>query len=82
MAKKKTKVVKAKATAVPKLTAESLQSTLWGTLLAVKNGTIKPGVANAISSQAREICRVTNTQVSVLKLAGTPTKTQVKKLLI
>ena len=56
------------------LTASSLQNELWDTLKQLKSGTIKPLEANAISAQAREICRVTQLQIEISRLSKTKPK--------
>jgi len=69
-------------TKTPKLTADKLRETLWGTLNDVKNGNLKATEANSIATQAREICRITKLQVDIIKLGGKPLKSDLKKLLM
>jgi hypothetical protein len=52
------------------LTADNLKNALWDTLQQVKAKNIDPTVANAVSSQAREIMRVVRTQVQIAVLQG------------
>ena len=47
------------------LTATNLKEALWDTLNAVKEGSMQPGQADAVGSQAREILRTTNTQLRI-----------------
>jgi hypothetical protein len=54
---------------MPSLTAQNLKSALWETLNAVKGGSMEPGQADAIASQAREILRTTNTQLRIAQQA-------------
>jgi hypothetical protein len=54
------------------LSAENLKEALWETLDAVKVGTMDPGQADAIASQAREILRTTNTQLRIFSQAKRP----------
>ncbi len=48
-----------------KLTANNLKESLWETLQGLKDGTIEPGNADAIASQAREIVRTASLQLRV-----------------
>jgi len=56
---------KTNAQAKSKLTATSLKNVLWETLNEVKGGTMDPGNADSIATQAREIIRTTNTQLRI-----------------
>lgn len=49
----------------PELNASNLKAALWGTLNQVKDGTMQPGNADAIASQAREILRTVKVQLQV-----------------
>lgn len=49
----------------PELNASNLKSALWETLNQVKSGTMQPGNADAIASQAREILRTVKVQLQV-----------------
>lgn len=51
------------------LTAKNLKSALWETLNKVKEGSMEPGCADSIASQAREILRTTNTQLRIAQQA-------------
>lgn len=51
------------------LNATSLKEALWDTLNAVKDGTMQPGNADAIASQAREILRTVKVQLQVTQAA-------------
>ena len=51
------------------LTAVNLKDALWGTLNELKAGSIQPGCADAIASQAREILRTVRTQLLVTSQA-------------
>lgn len=51
------------------LTAGNLKEALWGTLNDLKAGSIQPGHADAIASQAREILRTVRTQLLVTSQA-------------
>lgn len=51
------------------LTATNLKSALWDTLNAVKDGSMHPGSADAIASQAREILRTVKVQLQVTQQA-------------
>lgn len=48
------------------LTAETLKSALWETLLAVKAEKMLPNRADAIATQAREILRTVKVQLQIL----------------
>ncbi len=52
------------------LTAINLKEKLWETLQEVKDGTIEPGKADSIASQAREILRTVRTQLAIFSQAG------------
>ena len=47
------------------LTAVNLKNELWVTLTDLRQGTIQPGQADAIASQAREILRTVKVQLQV-----------------
>lgn len=47
------------------LTATNLKNALWETLQGVKSGTVQPGQADSIATQAREILRTTTVQLKV-----------------
>ena len=49
----------------PELTAKNLKLALWETLNKVKGGSMEPGQADSVASQAREILRTTNTQLRI-----------------
>jgi len=51
------------------LTAVNLKSALWDTLNELKTGSIQPGQADAIASQAREILRTVRTQLLITSQA-------------
>lgn len=51
------------------LNAETLKTALWDTLQEVRAGTRNPAEADAIASQAREITRLTRTQLVILRQA-------------
>lgn len=51
------------------LNATSLKTALWETLLAVKDGTMQPGNADAVAAQAREILRTVKVQLQVTQAA-------------
>lgn len=51
------------------LNATSLKTALWETLNAVKDGTMQPGNADAVASQAREILRTVKVQLQVTQAA-------------
>lgn len=53
-----------------KLTAKTLKDQLFETLQGVRAGSIQPAHADAIASQAREIVRTANLQVSIIGKAG------------
>lgn len=55
------------------LNATALQNQLWETLRAVKTKKLRAPEANAIASQAREICRITKLQIEMAKLTGQKT---------
>lgn len=55
------------------LTSSNLQSVLWDTLKAVKSKRLKYTEANAIASQAREICRVSKLNLEYMKMTGKKT---------
>ena len=54
------------------LSAKSLKSALWETLNSVKDGSMEPGQADSIASQAREILRTTNTQLRIAHQSKRP----------
>lgn len=54
---------------MPDLTARNLKSALWETLNKVKEGSMDPGQADSVASQAREILRTTNTQLRIAQQA-------------
>ena len=62
------------------LTSENLSGLLWDTALSLSQGSTDPDTANAIATQSREICRVKKLQMDAIKLVGTPTKTEIRKL--
>ena len=47
------------------LTAKNLKNVLWETLNQVKEGKMDAGNADSIATQAREIIRLTNTQLKI-----------------
>lgn len=47
------------------LTATNLKKELWTTLTDLRAGTIQPGQADAIASQAREILRTVKVQLQI-----------------
>lgn len=51
------------------LNATNLKTALWETLNAVKDGTMQPGNADAVASQAREILRTVKVQLQVTQAA-------------
>lgn len=51
------------------LTAVNLKDALWDTLNELKTGSVQPGQADAIASQAREILRTVRTQLLVTSQA-------------
>jgi adenylate kinase len=53
-----------------KLTAVNLKNALWDTLQGLKDGKIQYTDADAISSQAREIIRTTNTQIKIAQASN------------
>ena len=55
-----------------KLSAENLKDSLWDTLEQVKVGTMQPGQADSVATQAREILRTTNTQLRIFHQAKRP----------
>lgn len=55
-----------------KLTAENLKGELWSTLEDLRSGNMKPGHADAIASQSREILRTVNTQLRIFNQANRP----------
>lgn len=59
------------------LNATSLKTALWDTLNAVKDGTMQPGNADAIASQAREILRTVKVQLQVTQAAKRPVPTDI-----
>lgn len=62
------------------LTAENLKDLLWSTMNDVKNRRMKPPEANAVATQAREICRVQKLQIDVFKLQNKkPSEAEVRK---
>ena len=60
-----------------KLTATALKNVLWDTLNEVKTGTMDPGNADSIATQAREIIRTTNTQLRISHQTKRPVPTDV-----
>jgi hypothetical protein len=60
-----------------KLTASSLKNVLWDTLIAVKDGKMDAGNADAVATQAREIIRTTNTQMRVAHQSKRPLPSEV-----
>jgi hypothetical protein len=54
----------------PALSAQSLKQTLWDTLNAVKDRTLDPTLANAVSANSREIMRVVKIEVGIAKVTG------------
>ena len=56
-------------TKTEELSATSLKTALWDTLRAVKDGSMQPGVADAVAGQAREILRTVKVQLSVTQAA-------------
>jgi len=63
--------------AVTKLTAASLKNVLWETLNEVKTGTMDPGNADSIATQAREIIRTTNVQLRISHQTKRPVPAEV-----
>lgn len=61
------------------LTAKNLKSALWETLNMVKGGSMEPGQADSIASQAREILRTTNTQLRIAQQSKRPVSVDVIK---
>lgn len=53
------------ATKELKLTASNLKNVLWETLIAIKEGKMECGQADAIACQAREILRTTKVQLQI-----------------
>lgn len=51
------------------LTAVNLKAALWDTLNELKTGSVQPGQADAIASQAREIIRTVRTQLLITSQA-------------
>ena len=51
------------------LTAVNLKDALWTTLNELKTGSVQPGQADAIASQAREILRTVRMQLMVTSQA-------------
>lgn len=51
------------------LTAVNLKDALWDTMNELKTGSVQPGQADAIASQAREILRTVRTQLLVTSQA-------------
>lgn len=47
------------------LTAKNLKNVLWETLNQVRDGKMDAGNADSIATQAREIIRLTNTQLKI-----------------
>lgn len=47
------------------LTAKNLKNVLWETLNQVRKGKMDAGNADSIATQAREIIRLTNTQLKI-----------------
>lgn len=54
------------------LSAEALKTALWDTLNSVKTGTMQPGQADAIASQAREITRIVKVQCQIAAQSKRP----------
>ena len=52
------------------LNAVNLKTTLWDTLLSVKEGRTTPATGDVVASQAREILRTVRTQLQVFSQAG------------
>ena len=57
------------ATDATELTATNLKGELWKTLAELRAGSMQPGQADAIASQAREILRTVKTQLQVTQQA-------------
>ena len=51
------------------LTAVNLKAALWDTLNELKTGSVQPGQADVIASQAREIIRTVRTQLLITSQA-------------
>lgn len=68
---------KSTSKAQPKLTATALKNVLWDTLNEVKDGSLDPGNADSIATQAREIIRTTNTQLRISHQTKRPVPTDV-----
>ena len=64
-------------TKTKELNATSLKTALWDTLNSVKDGTMQPGNADAIASQAREILRTVKVQLQVTQAAKRPVPTDI-----
>ena len=52
-----------------KLTAQNLKSVLWETLDQIKSDKMQPNQGDAIATQAREILRTTNVQLTICRQA-------------
>lgn len=52
------------------LTAKALKTTLWDTIVDLREKKIDPGYADAIASQAREVVRVVREQRMIANSAG------------
>jgi len=52
------------------LNAINLKAALWDTLKQVRAGTMTPGSADAVASQAREILRTVRTQCTIFSQAS------------
>lgn len=59
------------------LNAKNLKQTLWYTLNGVKTGKINAAEADSIATQAREILRCTNTQLTIFRQAKRNVSTEV-----
>ena len=59
------------------LTAENLKDELWNTLEELRSGDMKPGYADSIACQSREILRTVNTQLRIFNQANRPVTSDV-----
>lgn len=59
------------------LTAKNLKGILWGCLKGLRSGAIRTNEADAVATQAREILRVTSTQLRIASQAKRPIPNEV-----
>lgn len=52
------------------LNAVNLKEALWETLNGLRDGSVEPGVADSVASQAREILRASRIQLNILNQAN------------